>query len=62
MSISKNAFMEITKNNLKLHWDTNAWAIKNSPYFKHLSPMELNKCSVVSCIKMLRKYERVLGE
>lgn len=54
--------MDITKDSLKLQWDTNAMTIKNSIYFKYLSSMELNKCSIVSFIKTFIRYERVLGE
>lgn len=54
--------MEMNKDNLRMQWDTNAMAIKNSPYFQHLSLMELNECSVVSSIISFRNNERVLGE
>lgn len=62
ISISKNDFMVTIKDNLKRQWETNAVKIKNSPYFKHLSSMELNKCSTVSFIKTFTQYERVFGE
>lgn len=61
ISISKNDFMDIVKDNLQLQWNANAVAIKNSSYFKHLSLMELNKCSTYSFIKTFKENEYVLG-
>ncbi|XP_060864846.1 uncharacterized protein LOC132941015 [Metopolophium dirhodum] len=61
ISISKNDFTDIIKDNLQLRWNANAIAIKNSSYFKHLSLMELNKCSTISFIKTLKDHEYVLG-
>lgn len=62
ISISKNDFMDIIKDNLQLQWNANAIAIKNSSYFKHLSLMELNKCSTISFIKTFKEHEYVLGK
>eukprot|EP00102_Acyrthosiphon_pisum_P020878 XP_016658088.1 PREDICTED: uncharacterized protein LOC100575934 isoform X2 [Acyrthosiphon pisum] len=62
ISISKNDFTDIIKDNLQLQWNENATAIKNSSYFKHLSLMELNKCSTISFIKTFKDNEYVLGE
>ncbi|CAI6365934.1 unnamed protein product [Macrosiphum euphorbiae] len=61
-SISKNDFTDIIKDNLQLQWNENAIAIKNSSYFKHLSLMELNKCSTISFIKTFKDHEYVLGK
>ncbi|XP_026811220.1 uncharacterized protein LOC113552561 [Rhopalosiphum maidis] len=60
--ISKNDFTDIIKNNLQLKWNANATAIKNFSYFKHLSLLELNRCSTVSFIKTFKGNEYVLGK
>lgn len=60
--ISKNDFVDIIKDNLRLHWNMNATAISRLPYFKHLSVMELNKCSTVSFIKVFTQNEYVFGK
>ncbi|KAE9545669.1 hypothetical protein AGLY_001212 [Aphis glycines] len=60
--ISKNNFTDIIKNNLQLKWNANAIAIKKFSYFKHLSLLELNRCSTVSFIKIFKGNEYVLGK
>ncbi|KAF0771100.1 cAMP-dependent protein kinase type II-alpha regulatory subunit-like [Aphis craccivora] len=60
--ISKNDFTDIIKNNLQLKWNANAKAIKKFSYFKHLSLLELNRCSTVSFIKIFKGNEYVLGK
>lgn len=60
--ISKTDFTDIIKNNLQLKWNANAIAIKKFSYFKHLSLLELNRCSTVSFIKIFKGNEYVLGE
>ncbi|XP_050055022.1 uncharacterized protein LOC126549558 isoform X1 [Aphis gossypii] len=60
--ISKNDFTDIIKNNLQLKWNANAIAIKKFSYFKHLSLLELNRCSTVSFIKIFKGNEYVLGK
>ncbi|XP_025192392.1 cAMP-dependent protein kinase type II-alpha regulatory subunit-like [Melanaphis sacchari] len=60
--ISKNDFTDIIKNNLQLKWNANAIAIKCFSYFKHLSLLELNRCSTVSFIKTFKGNEYVLGK
>ncbi|CAI6373928.1 unnamed protein product [Macrosiphum euphorbiae] len=62
ISISKNDFTDIIKDNLQLKWNENSKAIKNSSYFKHLSLMELHKCSTISSIKTFKNHEYVLGK
>jgi len=62
ISISKKDFANIVADGLRIKWDTNAMAIRNSPYFRHLTDIELHKCSAVSFIKTYTENDHVLGK
>jgi hypothetical protein len=62
IKISKNDFVDIIKDNLRLYWNSNLIAMQNLPQFNYLSLEDLNKCSTVSFIKTFKKYEHVLSK